>query len=328
MFTLSEIDSIVQKSLAGASLKGEPAELYDPLEYMISIGGKRIRPRLCLTVYGLFSDDIPREAVCPALALEIFHSFTLIHDDIMDRAEIRRNQPTVCRKWGDNIAILSGDVMFIKAYQLLSKCRPEVLPQLLGLFSETAAKVCEGQQYDMNFEGLPFITMDDYINMIGLKTGVLIACSAKMGVQMAGDAAGADAGSLAESLYRFGYLLGIAFQITDDYLDCFGDVATFGKKIGGDIVENKKSWLRVESMRISDPVLRKRLEENLSIEDNATKISNMQQFYTDSGIRAGAERAIEDYFRQATAVLEETGLDAERRGRLVEFARKITYRNR
>ncbi|MCI2082686.1 MAG: polyprenyl synthetase family protein [Bacteroidales bacterium] len=324
MYSLSEIDGIVQKSLANTDLKGEPAELYDPMEYMVAIGGKRIRPRLCLTVYNLFSDNIPQEVIYPALALEIFHEFTLVHDDIMDKAELRRNQPTVCRKWGGNVAILSGDVMFIKAYQLLSECDPAKLPSLLSLFSETAAKVCEGQQYDMNYGDLPFITMEDYINMIGLKTGVLIACAAKMGVLLAGPAFS----GLADSLYRFGYLLGITFQITDDYLDCFGDVSSFGKKIGGDIAENKKSWLLVESMRISDASLRKRLTESMAISDEKEKIAAMQRFYVDSGVKTGAERAIEKYYGKAIEVLEGTPLDSGQRARMTEFAKAITYRIR
>ena len=178
MFTISELDKYVENGLSALNFKLDPKELYEPIEYMISIGGKRLRPELCLLTYNLFSDKIEKPILYPALALEIFHGFTLIHDDIMDQAELRRGQQTVYRKWDNNIAILSGDVMSIKAYELLANCPGEVLPQVLSLFSKTAAQVCEGQQYDMNFEDIPYITMDDYISMISLKTAVLIACSA------------------------------------------------------------------------------------------------------------------------------------------------------
>jgi geranylgeranyl diphosphate synthase type II len=323
MYSQPEIDDIIQKSLMNTNLQGEPAELYDPIEYMVSIGGKRVRPRLCLTVYNLFSDKLGQEVIFPSLALEIFHSFTLIHDDIMDKADLRRNQPTVCKKWGDNTAILAGDVMFIKSYQLLSACEQSKLPSLLVLFSDTAAKVCEGQQLDLNYENTPFITMDDYLNMIGLKTAVLIACSAKMGALLAGTDK-----NLADSLYRFGYEIGIAFQITDDYLDCFGDVNTFGKKIGGDIIENKKSWLLVESMRTSDSSMLQRLSVAMGITDEDDKIAAVQQFYIDSGVRSRAEKAIDDHFKAGIDILKGTSLDADRLSRLEDFAKSITYRTR
>ena len=336
MYSQAEIDSIVQKSLININLQGEPSELYDPLEYMVAIGGKRVRPRLCLTVYNLFSDTVGTDVIYPAAALEIFHSFTLIHDDIMDKADLRRNHPTVCKRWGNNTAILSGDVMFIKSYQLIASCDPTKLQALLSLFSETAAKVCEGQQFDLNYESAPFITMDDYLNMIGLKTAVLIACAAKMGAILAGVKP-----SLAEALYHYGYELGIAFQITDDYLDCFGDVSSFGKKIGGDIVENKKSWLLVESLRASDPSQRERLKVAMGISDPEDKIAAVQQFYEDTGVRSRAEKAIDDHYKAGLAILDSvagsTGsstdsgastLDEYQRTRLAEFAKSITYRTR
>jgi geranylgeranyl diphosphate synthase type II len=247
MFAIEELDRFVENGLAALNLRQEPEELYEPIEYMVSIGGKRLRPELCLLTYNLFSDKIEKHILYPALALEIFHGFTLIHDDIMDKAELRRGQQTVHRKWNDNIAILSGDVMSIKAYQLIANCPQEVLPQVLALFSKTAAQVCEGQQYDMNFENIPYITMNDYISMISLKTAVLIACSAKMGALIAGAEE-----KVAQALYDFAFSLGIAFQIQDDLFDTFGQGTVFGKKIGGDILNNKKTWLLVESFKVAD----------------------------------------------------------------------------
>ena len=239
----ANIEKALKEVFAELKFTAEPAGLYDPLRYMIEIGGKRIRPRLCLTAYALYKDSFTAEILSPAAAIEVFHSFTLIHDDIMDRADVRRGVPTVYRKWDENTAILSGDVMSIESYKMVAKAPASVLPQVLELFSKTAAEVCEGQQYDMDFEDLQQVPMADYMKMIGLKTAVLIACSAKMGALIAGASA-----EDAELLYRFGYDLGLAFQIADDWLDTYGDPAVFGKAIGGDIVNNKKSWLLTRAL--------------------------------------------------------------------------------
>jgi Geranylgeranyl pyrophosphate synthase len=225
MFAIKELYNFINKGLTNLDLKLQPEELYQPIEYMISIGGKRLRPALCLMTYNLFSDKIEKSILHPALALEVFHCFTLIHDDIMDKADIRRGQPTVYKKWNNNIAILSGDVMSIKAYELLANAPKEALPEVLALFSKTAAQVCEGQQYDMNFENIPYITMDDYISMISLKTAVLIACAAKIGAIIAGANE-----KTAKILYNYAFDLGIAFQIQDDLFDTFGESNIFGKK--------------------------------------------------------------------------------------------------
>ena len=194
---------------------------------MMEIGGKRIRPRLCLLAYSLFKDGFTEEILSPAAALEVFHSFTLIHDDIMDKADVRRGMPTVYKKWDENTAILSGDVMSIESYKMIAKAPAAVLPEVLKLFSNTAAEVCEGQQYDMDFENMELVPMTDYLKMIGLKTAVLIACAAKMGALIGGASA-----EEADLLYKFGYDIGLAFQITDDWLDTYGDPAVFGKAIG------------------------------------------------------------------------------------------------
>ena len=218
MITEALIDTTVKKMFAGIEFPAEPAGLYDPLRYMIEIGGKRIRPRLCLTAYSIFRDSIANEVLEPARALEVFHTFTLLHDDIMDRSPLRRGKPTVWKKWDEDTAILSGDVMQIDAYKRIATAPSDKLEAVLELFSKTAAEVCEGQQYDMEFERVPQVSMEEYCKMIGLKTAVLLACSAKMGALLAG-ASEKDS----EAMYRYGYELGMAFQVADDYLDAFGD---------------------------------------------------------------------------------------------------------
>lgn len=325
MFTLKEIDNIVEKGLESLNFQQEPIELYEPIEYMISIGGKRLRPRMCLMTYNLFSDKIEKPILNPALALEIFHGFTLIHDDIMDNADIRRGQPTVYKKWNSNIAILSGDVMSIKSYELLANCPTDKLPDALALFSKTAAQVCEGQQYDMNFENMPFITMDDYISMIGLKTAVLLACSAKMGALIAG----ADK-KVSQALYDFGYVLGIAFQIQDDYLDTFGQRNVFGKKIGGDILNNKKTWLLVESFRRANSKDKETLDKLLSLteKDGAEKIGGIQELYTRLGVKESAVQEIVNYHQKALSIIEELKFTDAQRNQLETFAHNLLKRDK
>ncbi len=328
MYSIQDLQNIVNKGLAQLDFSMEPAELYNPLEYMISIGGKRLRPVTCLMTYNLFSDKLEKSILNPALALEVFHSFTLIHDDIMDKADIRRGQPTVYKKWNSNIAILSGDVMSIKAYELLAAAPNEKLPEALALFSKTAAQVCEGQQYDMNYESLPLITMDDYLNMIGLKTAVLIACSAKMGALIAG----ADA-KTCNTLYDFAYTLGIAFQIKDDYLDTFGQSNIFGKSIGGDILNNKKTWLWVETFKRVNGAAKERLNHLLSlVPDGADidkeKIEGMQNLYIELGVKEAAEAAIEEYHKKAMDMIGTLELTASQKEQLEEYANMLVNRNK
>lgn len=325
MFTLKEIDTIVEKGLSALNFRLKPEDLYQPIEYMISIGGKRLRPRMCLLTYNLFSDKIEKPVLYPALALEVFHGFTLIHDDIMDRADLRRGQQTVYKKWNSNIAILSGDVMSIKAYELLANCPSDKLAEVLSLFSQTAAQVCEGQQYDMNYENLPFITMEDYLSMIGLKTAVLLACSARMGAVIAG----ADK-NICNALYDFGYALGIAFQIQDDYLDTFGQSNVFGKKIGGDILNNKKTWLLVESFKRTGSKEMEELDYLLSLTaaDGERKIKRMQELYIRLGVKEAAEKEIMEYHNRAVSIIHELGFNQAQKEQLETFVKELLRRNK
>ena len=242
MISEQAIDQAVKDLFANIKFTAQPAGLYDPLRYMIAIGGKRIRPKLCLLAYSMFKEGFPQSILGPAAGLEIFHTFTLIHDDIMDRSPLRRGCDTVWKKWSPDTAILSGDVMCIDSYKRIAQAPREVLPEVLELFSTTAAQVCDGQQMDMDFEKKDIVPMDEYMQMIGLKTAVLLACSAKMGAIIGGADAKAQ-----QALYDYGYNLGLAFQVADDYLDAYGDQAVFGKPIGGDILNCKKSWLTVKA---------------------------------------------------------------------------------
>lgn len=325
MYNLSEIESIIQKSILSLDLKGEPKELYQPIEYIISIGGKRIRPRMSLLTYTLFSDDIGQNILYPSMALEIFHAFTLIHDDIMDKADMRRGQLTIHKKWCENIAILSGDVMSIKAYEYLAYAPSDKLAAVLEVFTRTASQVCEGQQYDMNFENEPVITMDDYISMIGLKTAVLIACSAKIGAIIGG----ADENS-AQALYDFGYKLGIAFQITDDYLDVYADPKVFGKNVGGDIANNKKSWLQVKTIKEAVGEDREEFEAIMKMDGQRAqeKIERMKVLYEKLNVRKSAETEIELYYKSAIASLQELNLEPAKMELLEKYALIITNRNK
>ena len=305
----------------------EPSGLYDPLRYMIEIGGKRIRPRLCLTAYALFKDSFSEEITTPAAAIEVFHSFTLIHDDIMDKAEVRRGVPTVYKKWNENTAILSGDVMSIESYKMIAKAPAKALPAVLELFSTTAAQVCEGQQYDMDFENMDVVPMDDYLKMIGLKTAVLIACAAKMGALIADAPAEA-----AELLYRFGYDLGLAFQIADDWLDTYGDPAVFGKAIGGDIVNNKKSWLMTKAFEKAGDLhesLAKAMDMPIGTEEEkAAKISTVKDIYNKLGVGDDAKEEIQRLHTQAMAHIDALDLPADKAATLRNYATTLLGRNK
>lgn len=325
MYTLEEIDRILVNAARLQHIQREPANLYDPLEYMMAIGGKRIRPKLCLLACNLLKDDFTDGEIFPAMALEVFHEFTLIHDDIMDRSDTRRGRPTVYKKWNEEVAILSGDAMSILAYKYLAYAPKEVLPQALELFSTTAMQVCEGQQYDMDFENLPFITMDDYLMMIGLKTAVLLACSVKMGALLGGAKPESS-----QALYDFGYQLGIAFQITDDYLDTFGNEKVFGKKIGGDISNNKKTWLLVECLRRASAEQKKELEKLMQLGDDRRqeKIDAVRNLYIELGVKDAAATEILSFHRKALEALGAAGFPDERTQYLKQFAEALIHREK
>ena len=327
MIQEKHIDTALKELFGNLKFTEEPKGLYDPLRYMMEIGGKRIRPRLCLTTYSLYQDHLDETVLGPAAALEVFHSFTLIHDDIMDKADVRRGVPTVYRKWDENTAILSGDVMSIESYKLIAKAPAEVLPKALELFSKTAAEVCEGQQYDMDFENLECVPMSDYLKMIGLKTAVLIACSAKMGAIIAG-ASSEDC----ERLYKYGYDLGLAFQIADDWLDTYGDPAVFGKAIGGDIVNNKKSWLMTrafEKAGESRAELLAAMEMPVeAAEGRSAKVEAVKNIYDRLEVGEEAKQEIIRLHNQAMGYVAQIGLEPEKAALLENYAKKLIGRTK
>ena len=325
--TENHIDNITRELFENLRFTEEPRGLYDPLRYMMEIGGKRIRPRLCLLAYSLFKEDMTPEILGPAAALEVFHSFTLIHDDIMDKADVRRGVPTVYRKWDENTAILSGDVMSIESYKLVAKAPAGVLPEALNLFSTTAAQVCEGQQFDMDFEDEESVPMKDYLKMIGLKTAVLIACSAKMGALIAG----ADE-KTCDQLYRYGYDLGLAFQIADDWLDTYSDPKVFGKAIGGDILNNKKSWLLTRAFEKAGERRAELLDAMAmpveSEEQKAAKIRTVIGIYDSLEIGEEAKAEIIRLHSQALAHVQTLDLAPEAVATLENYAKNLIGRTK
>lgn len=330
MITEAQIESAILSLFRDIEFTAEPAGLYDPLRYMISIGGKRIRPRLCLIAYSLFKEELSSEVLEPAVALEVFHTFTLIHDDIMDKSPKRRGQATVWTKWNDDTAILSGDVMSIDSYRRIAKAPRAVLGDVLDLFNKTAAEVCEGQQYDMDFENVEQVSMDEYMKMIGLKTAVLIACSAKMGALIGGASA-----AQADLLYRYGYQLGLAFQVADDLLDAFGDEKVFGKPIGGDIVHNKKCWLTTHAQELTaaDPIRSSQLNEAMAMPvetegQRAAKVAAVKRIYSDLGVDEDARTEIRNLTARALEAASELGLSKVRSEMLRRYADSLVGRTK
>ena len=324
----AHLENTLKEIFSNLKFTAEPAGLYDPLRYMMKIGGKRIRPRLCLLAYSLFKDDFTEEILSPAAALEVFHSFTLIHDDIMDKADVRRGVPTVYKKGDENTAILSGDGMSIESYKMIAKAPAAVLPEVLKLFSNTAAEVCEGQQYDMDFENMTHVPMDEYLKMIGLKTAVLIACAAKMGALIGGASA-----EEAELLYKFGYDIGLAFQITDDWLDTYGDPKVFGKAIGGDILNNKKTWLMIKAQNNASPAelnaLAAAMDMPISTDaEKAAKIAAVKNLYAQLGVEQQAKEEIVRLHNQAMEYVDSLSMTAEKQDALRHYAETLLGRNK
>ena len=322
MIPESTISEALKSLFSNIRFQKEPEGLYDPLRYMIEIGGKRIRPRLCLTTYGIFADELGPHILEPAAGLEVFHTFTLIHDDIMDRSPLRRGHDTVWKKWNEDTAILSGDVMCIDAYKRIARAPAAVLPEVLKLFSKTASEVCDGQQMDMDFERRDNVPMKEYMTMIGLKTGVLIACAAQMGALIAG----ADVWSQ-ECLYDYGYYLGLAFQVADDYLDAYGDEKVFGKPIGGDILNCKKSWLTIRAQEKGAQGIIEALNAPAETPDEkAAKIARVKALYDSVGVADDARKAISDLSTRAIFKGTDAGMGENGHIALQAFAHSLIGR--
>ena len=292
MRTFEEICRTIEEALARLTFDQPPRSLFDPITYILSLGGKRIRPALALMACDLFGGK-NEDVLQPALGLEVFHNFTLLHDDLMDEADRRRDKPTVHKLWNPNVAILSGDAMLICAYQLVAKANDKAI---LELFSRTALEICAGQQYDMEFESRSDVTEEEYLEMIRLKTAVLLACALKVGA-MIGGASAADA----DALYDYGIHIGLAFQLQDDLLDVYGDPKTFGKNIGGDILCNKKTFLLINALSVASEEQRQVMEDWMARKtyDAQEKIAAFTNLYNELSIRDLTERRIEDYYRMA-----------------------------
>ncbi|MCK4664238.1 MAG: polyprenyl synthetase family protein [Bacteroidales bacterium] len=324
MYSFQELQDIIEKKISSFDFNNEPKELYEPFIYTLSNGGKRIRPVLTLMACNLFNDKID-DAIYPAAGLEIFHNFTLLHDDIMDNSSLRRNKPTVHIKWNTNVAILSGDAMLIKAYEYISKCKPEIFKNVFKTFNKTALEVCEGQQFDMNFEQKETISINDYLKMIKLKTSVLLGACLKIGA-IIGGASSQDT----ELLYNFGVNIGLAFQIKDDLLDVYGNSETFGKNIGGDIIANKKTYLLIKAFELAKHELLTNLKYQVNAKyfDTKEKISIIKDIYNKLGIKQITEDKINYYYKIALNKLEKLNISPDKKNELEIFAKRLIVRDK
>ena len=313
----------INRALEEQRCNRKPQSLYEPIDYMLGLGGKRIRPMLMMMSYGLYKDD-PERIMMQALALETYHNFTLLHDDLMDNSDKRRGQATVHRRWNANTAILSGDTMLVLAFQRMQQCDDRHLKEVMALFTQTALEIDEGQQYDMDFELRDDVTEEEYIEMIRLKTSVLLACAMKIGAVMA-DAPAEDA----DLLYRFGERIGLAFQLQDDLLDVYGDTKVFGKPIGGDIVENKKTFMLINALNSADDSQRQELERWIKATTfvREEKIMAVTRLYDELGIRQRCEQRIAQYFDEAKALLDKVAVASERKQELRDYTAKMMQRN-
>ncbi|WP_353777341.1 polyprenyl synthetase family protein [Winogradskyella sp. 3972H.M.0a.05] len=323
MQTIEFYQKVFTEYLSKYSTSKEPKNLYQPIDYILNLGGKRLRPVLTLMSAEVFDCDYSK-ALDAALSIEVFHNFSLVHDDIMDDAPLRRGQQTVHEKWDINTGILSGDAMLIMAYRLFENYDPEVFQALAKLFSKTALEVCEGQQYDVDFETRDDVEVDEYLKMIEYKTAVLVGAAMKMGAIVA-KASNTDQ----EMIYEFGKNLGIAFQLQDDYLDAFGNPETFGKQVGGDIIENKKTYLYLKALEFSSDDDKQQLLHLFSINpvDNEDKILTVKQLYLASGSAEATKAAIEDYTNKAFSVLDNLSIPEERKTLLKNFGEYLMTRN-
>ena len=324
MYKFNEVLSIVNSEVEQINWKREPFGLYEPIEYILSLGGKRLRPAITLMACNLYSDEVMK-ALKPAIGLEIFHNFTLLHDDIMDNADMRRGKPTVHRVWNDNTAILSGDVMQIEAYKWIAEAPENQLKIVLDLFSKTASEICEGQQLDMEFEQRSDVTADQYIEMIRLKTAVLVAAGCRIGAIIGGS----DEED-ALNLYDFGNYIGLAFQLKDDLLDVYGNEASFGKKIGGDILCNKKTYLLIHTLKTAQGKDNEELMYwlgNNEKADQEDKIKAVTAIFTRLKAREICENAMQHYYDLATESLDKVKVPEARKEQLRKLAQKLMSRD-
>ena len=320
MKTISEYQGIIVKEIEGFQKENKDFSLYDPVNYILDIGGKRLRPVLTLLATDLFG-GVVSDSIKPALGIEVFHNFTLLHDDIMDDAPLRRGQATVHEKWNVNAAILSGDVMFVQAFSLVTSCKNEFLRDVLDLFNVTAVEVCEGQQHDMDFESRNDVSIPEYIEMIRLKTSVLVACALKLGAILA-SAPKEDA----EKLYDFGLNLGIAFQIKDDILDVFGNAALVGKKVGGDILANKKTYLLLKALEDGDESQNITLKSWLSKEGGADKVEAVTEIFEALSVKEKADEVMDGYYQKSIEALDAIQIDDSKKQYLYDFAEGLMSR--
>lgn len=322
MFTAETILDKINAYLERIPEGRTPQSLYQPIQYVLSIGGKRIRPTLMLLAYNLFKDN-PEQILAPACGLEIYHNYTLLHDDLMDNADLRRGKPTVHKRWDANTAILSGDSMLVLAYLYIMQCKSEKLQDVMALFTQTALEIGEGQQYDMDFEHRNDVTEEEYIEMIRLKTSVLLACAMKMGAILAG-ASDADA----NNLYKFGEQIGLAFQLQDDFLDVYGDSEIFGKSIGGDIVSNKKTYMLINAFNCSTVAQKAELARwiTMNTPDADKKIAAVTRLYNDIGVNKMAEKKIAHYFDNSRQYLDAVAVAPERKAELVAYVSRMMKR--
>jgi len=324
MKTINEIQNLVNVFISHLPYERKPYSLYEPVEYVLSAGGKRIRPVLMLLAYNLFKED-PESILMTASGLETYHNYTLLHDDLMDKADVRRGRPTVHKKWDDNTAILSGDSMLVLAYERVAQCPDDKLRDVLSCYTETALQIGEGQQYDMEFETRDDVREEEYIEMIRLKTSVLLACAVKIGAILAG-ASKEDQ----ENLYHFGECIGLAFQLQDDFLDVYGDEKVFGKAIGGDICNNKKTYMLINAYQKAMDEDKSALERWISLKefDKYEKIAAITSLYNKLGIDKMAQQKMEEYYEKADSFLNAVSVSDERKAQLRQFAINMMHREK
>ncbi|MGL2962398.1 polyprenyl synthetase family protein [Flavobacterium sp. RSB2_4_14] len=323
MHTISHYQELVSAHFKALSFDKEPKNLYEPIQYILSLGGKRLRPVLTLMATEVFDADC-KKALSAATAVEVFHNFSLIHDDIMDDAPLRRGNETVHEKWNINTGILSGDAMLILAYQFFENYEPKVFRELAKLFSKTALEVCEGQQYDVDFETRDDVTIAEYLKMIEYKTAVLVGAAMKMGAIVA-----ETSEEHANLIYDFGLNLGLAFQLQDDYLDAFGNPETFGKQVGGDIIENKKTYLYLKALEFASADKKEQLLHLFSIQpnDNRDKIASVKEIFNQTGASKATQTAIAEFTSKAFAKLEKMQIGDDKKEILKAFGENLMNRN-